>query len=170
MQGPDSSRRTEHRPLHPAPPGPEARASATRSQWIIAAALFVWALAGIAIYVGYFVEAPEQYAQGVEDATHRSAYAEYVKNIPWWAIGAGIVAAVARFLGALALFRRRACAVPLYRISLAFFLVALFRAFVLAHVWEVMSAGHMAIEALFLLLSGFAVEYSARQRSAGILT
>jgi len=121
------------------------------------------------MYVAYFVETPTEFAQTAERASHRARYAEYVANIPWWAIAVGIIAAIARFFGALSLLLRRTWAIPLYEISAAFFLLALYRAFVLAKVGNIMSGGHVSIEVVFLFLSGFAIWYSFRQKSKGVL-
>ena len=137
--------------------------------WVISAVLLLWGLAGASIYVAYFIESPEQFARGAETAENQAAYAEYVANIPWWAIGVGIVAALARLFGAIALLLRRAWALPLYVISLVFFLVALFRAFVLANVASVMSAGHIAIEIVFVALTVFAIWFAHTNKSRGVL-
>jgi hypothetical protein len=50
-----------------------------------------------------------------------------------------------------------------------FFVVALFRAFVLANVASVMSGGHIATEAVFLALSIFAVWFSHGYKQSGLL-
>jgi hypothetical protein len=131
--------------------------------------LLVWGIGGASIYVAYFIESPDEFALTAESAANRDAYAEYVANIPFWAIGAGIIAALTRLLGAFALLLRRAWALPLYVISLAFFLVALFRAFVLADVASVMSTSHVAIEVAFVVLSIFAIWFSHYQKSKGVL-
>lgn len=91
--------------------------------------LLLWGIGGLIIYVAYFIETPDEFALTAETAANRDAYAQYVANIPWWAIGAGLIAAAARFLGAIGLLLRKAWALPLYIIALIFFAVALFRAF-----------------------------------------
>ena len=131
--------------------------------------MLLWGLGGASIYVAYFIETPEQFARAAETAENWDAYAAYVSNIPFWAIGVGIVAAAARLVGAIALLLRRAWALPLYIVSLAFFLAALFRAFVLADAASVMSAGHIATEVVFLALSVFATWFAYVQRSNGVL-
>lgn len=137
--------------------------------WAAAVALLLWALGGGSIYVAYFVETPGQFASTAETAENQEEYAQYIAAIPWWAIGAGIVAATSRLLGAVALFFRRAWALPLYVISLAAFLVALYRAFVLANVAEVMSPQHIAVEAVFLALSAFAIWFAFDNKAKGVL-
>ncbi len=137
--------------------------------WVIAVILLLWALGGASIYVAYFVESPQQFSMTAEDAEHREAYAEYIANIPAWAIAVGIIAAAARLLGAIGLLLRRAWAVPLYVISAIFFLAALYRAFVLAGVAKVMSAPHIAVEVVFLFLSLFAIWFSLRSKAKGVL-
>jgi hypothetical protein len=137
--------------------------------WAISAALLLWGLGGASIYVAYFVETPEQFAQGAESAAHEQAYAEYVSDIPPWAIGLGIGAAAARLLGAVALLLRRAWALPLYVTSLLLFAGVLFRAFVLADAATAMSAPHIATEGVFLFLSLFAVWFAYANRANGIL-
>jgi len=94
---------------------------------------------------------------------------EYIANIPLWAIAVGIVAAVARLLGAIALLLRSAWALPLYLVSLPFFLMALYRAFVLADVATVMSLGHIATEVGFVTLSVFAIWFAYKCKANGTL-
>jgi hypothetical protein len=101
---------------------------------VISIALLLWGLGGASIYIAYFIETPEEFAQTAETAVNRQAYAEYIAAIPFWAIAVGIIAAVTRLLGAIGLLLRRAWALAFYVISVVFFLVALFRAFVLANV------------------------------------
>jgi hypothetical protein len=139
------------------------------SFWVISMVLLLWGFGGASIYIAYFIESPEEFALTAETAANRQGYAEYVANIPFWAISVGIVAAVTRLLGALGLLLRQAWAVPLFMISVLFFLVALFRAFILANVTNVMSGPHIAVEFVFLLLSIFAVWFARANRSKGIL-
>jgi hypothetical protein len=136
---------------------------------VISIALLLWGVAGVSIYIAYFLETPDEFAATAETAANRDAYANYVADIPFWAIAVGIIAAVARLLGAIALLLRRAWALPLYVISLVFFLAALYRAFFLAHVASVMSGGHIATEVVFLALSVFAVWFARGGKSRGWL-
>jgi hypothetical protein len=137
--------------------------------WVSTILLLLWALGGASIYIALYFEGAERFAQTAETAENRAAYAEYVAHIPWWAIAAGIVAAVTRLGGALALLLRRAWALPLYVVSAIFFAVALYRAFFLADVASVMSPGHIAVEALFLSLSLFAIWFSFSNSRNGVL-
>lgn len=137
--------------------------------WVISVVLLLWGLGGALIYIAYFIQTPEEFARAAETAANRQAYADYVANIPSWAIAAGIIAAVTRLLGAIGLLLRRAWALPLYIISVVFFLVALYRAFVLANVASVMSGPHIAIEIVFLALSIFAVWFARENKSKGVL-
>jgi hypothetical protein len=137
---------------------------------VISIALLLWALGGASIYAAYFLETPDEFAGTAETAKNREAYAEYVDNIPMWAISVGIIAAAARLLGAIGLFLRRAWALPFYVISLIFLILALYRAFFLANVARVMSAAHIAVEFVFLFLSVFAIWFAHRSKSNGILT
>lgn len=146
------------------------RASAGVTFWLVSIALLLWGLGGASIYVAYFVETPEQFAMTAESAANREAYAEYVADIPLWAIAAGVIAAAARLLGAIALLLRRAWALPLFVLSTAAFIVALFRAFVLAGVANVMSGPHIAVEFVFLTLSLFAIWFAYVNKSTGLLT
>jgi hypothetical protein len=139
------------------------------SFWVISVALLFWGLGGASIYIAYFIETPAEFAQTAETAANRQAYAEYIAAIPWWAIAVGLIAAVTRLLGAIGLLLRRAWALSLYIISVVFFLVALFRAFVLANVSSVMSASHISVEFVFLALSIFAVWFARANKSKGIL-
>ena len=139
------------------------------SFWVISVALLFWGLGGASIYIAYFIETPGEFAQTAETAANRQAYAEYIAAIPFWAIAVGIIAAVTRLLGAIGLLLRRAWALSLYIISVVFFLVAFFRAFVLANVSSVMSGSHISVEFVFLALSIFAVWFARANKSKGIL-
>ncbi len=139
------------------------------SFWVISVALMLWGLAGASIYVAYFFETPEEFAQTAETAANRQAYADYVSNIPYWAIAIGIIAAATRLFGAIGLLLRRAWALPLYIVSVVFFLGALFRGFVLANVSSVMSGPHIVVEIVFLALSIFGVWFARQNRLNGIL-
>ena len=138
--------------------------------WAVSFGLLLWGLAGASIYVAWMVETPEEFASGAESAANAEAYAEYVANIPAWAMGAGMLAAAARLLGAIGLLLRRAWALPLYIVSVVLFMVALFRAFVLADVASVMSASHIATEVIFLGLGLFAIGFARAQKTRGNLT
>ncbi len=137
--------------------------------WAISAVLFLWGVMGSLIYVAYFVETPQEFALTAETAANRAGYADYVANIPAWAIAVGVIAAAARLLGGVALLLRRAWALPLYVTSLVFFLAALFRGFVLADAGRVMSDGHIAIEAVFVGLNLFAIGFACYGKTRGIL-
>ena len=137
--------------------------------WLVSVALLLWGLGGASIYVAYFVETPQQFARAAEASEHQQAYAAYVANIPAWAIAAGIIAALARLLGAIALLLRRKWALPLFVVSLVFFFVALYRAFVLANAARVMGGVHIAIEVTFVTLGAFGVWFAHVNRSRGIL-
>jgi hypothetical protein len=136
---------------------------------LISIALLLWGLGGASIYVAYFVETPREFAQTAEAAPNREAYAEYIANIPSWAIAVGIIAALTRLLGAVALLLRRAWALPLYIISVLFFLVALFRAFVLVNAASVMGGHHISVEVVFLALGIFGVWFAHENKSRGVL-
>jgi hypothetical protein len=137
--------------------------------WVISVVLLLWGVGGASIYVAYFVETPEEFARTAEIEANWEAYAEYVANIPFWAIAAGIAAAVTRLLGAIGLLLRRAWVLPLCIASTVCLLVALFRAFVLADVANVMSGGHVVTEVVFVALSVFAVWFASRNKARGIL-
>ncbi len=137
--------------------------------WIASIVLLVWGLGGSSIYIAYFIETPEDFAATAESAANAQAYADYITNIPVWAIAVGVIAAAARLLGAIGLLARRAWALPLYVISLVFFLAAIYRAFVLANVASVMSPSHIATEIIFVALSVFAIWFAHRSKSMGIL-
>jgi hypothetical protein len=137
--------------------------------WMMSIVLLVWALGGSSIYIAYFVETPEEFAATAESAANAQAYGNYISNIPVWAIAVGVIAAAARLLGAIGLLARRAWALPLYVISLIFFLAALYRAFVLANVASVMSPSHIGVEITFVALSVFAIWFARKNKSIGIL-
>jgi hypothetical protein len=137
--------------------------------WAISIGLLLWALGGASIYAAYFVETPEEFAETAETAANSAAYAQYVADIPAWAIAGGMLAALTRLLGAICLLLRRVWALPLYVASTVLFVVALYRAFVLADVAEVMSTGHIGVEVGFLALGLFAIWFSHWAKSKGIL-
>ncbi len=139
------------------------------SFWVISIVLLLWGLGGASIYIAYFIDTPEEFAQTAETAANRQAYADYVANIPFWAIAVGMIAAMTRLLGAIGLLVRRAWALPLYIVSTVFFLIALYRAFVLANVSSVMSGPHIFVEIAFLALSIFGVWFARENISKGIL-
>lgn len=138
--------------------------------WVVAGVLLLWGLASVAIYVALFLQTPEEFAQAAEIQAQQEIYADYVANIPVWALAAGIIAAVARLIGAVGLLLRRAWAFPLYVIALVFFLVALFRAFVLANAAEAMGTGHIATQVVFVALSVFSIWFAQRNKSSGVLS
>jgi hypothetical protein len=137
--------------------------------WAFAVLLLIWGLGGTSIYVAYLIETPQEFAASAETAAHRDAYADYVADIPAWAIAIGMIAAAARLLGAIALLLRRAWALPLYVVSLTFFLAALYRAFVLANAGEVMGEAHIAVEAMFVGLNLFAIWFAYDSKARGLL-
>ena len=137
--------------------------------WVVAIALLLWGLGGASIYVAYFIETPEEFALTAETAANRDAYADYIANMSFWALAIGMIAAVTRLLGAIALLLRRAWALPLYILSLAFFIALLYRAFIAGKAASVMSGPHIAIEAVFLALGIFAVWFAYKKKSERIL-
>lgn len=139
------------------------------SFWLISIVLLLWGVGGASIYVAYFVETPEEFARTAEIEANWEAYTEYIANIPFWAIAAGIAAAVTRLLGAIGLLLRRVWVLPLYIVSTVCLLAALFRAFVLANVATVMSGPHIATEVVFITLSVFAIWFARENKSRGIL-
>ena len=136
---------------------------------MISIALLFWGIGGASMYVAYFIETPEEFAETAEAAANRQAYAEYIANIPAWAVAVGIIAALTRLLGAICLLLRRAWALPLYIISMVLFMVAMYRAFILADVAGAMSGPHIAIEVVFVALSILAVWFAHESKSKGIL-
>lgn len=136
---------------------------------IVAIVLLLWGLGGASIYVAYFFESPQEFASSAETAANSQAYAQYIANIPIWAIAVGAVAAATRLFGAIGLLVRRSWALPLYAISLPFFLLALYRAFILANVAEVMSRAHIAVEFVFLGLNVFAIWFAWSNKKRGLL-
>jgi hypothetical protein len=137
--------------------------------WVVSIVLLLWGVSSSWVYVALFLETPEEFARMAEIEANWEAYADYVANIPLWAIAAGIAAAVTRLLGAIGLLLRQAWVLPLYIVSTACLLVALFRAFVLADVANVMSGGHIVTEVVFVALSVFAVWFARRNKARGIL-
>jgi hypothetical protein len=138
--------------------------------WVISVALLLWGIGGASIYVAYFLETPNEFARSAESPENREAYAQYVSSIPAWATGVGIVAAIARMLAAFCLLLRRAWALPLYIVSLIFFSIALYRAFVVANAATVMSGAHIGVQIVFLALSVFAIWFAGQKKSKGVLS
>ena len=73
------------------------------------------------------------------------------------------------FRGKASLALRRAWALPLYVVSLALFLAALYRAFILANAAQAMSPSHIGIQVVFTSLTVFAIWFSLRNKSKGVL-
>ena len=138
--------------------------------WVVSVALLLWGIGGASIYVAYLLETPDEFARSAESPENREAYAQYVSSIPAWATGVGIVAAIARLLAALCLLIRRAWALPLYIVSLIFFSIALYRAFVVANAATVMSGAHIGVQIVFLALSVFAIWFTVQKKSNGVLS
>ena len=138
--------------------------------WVISVALLLWGIGGASIYVAYFLETPDEFARSAESAENREAYAQYVSSIPAWATGVGIVAAIARLLAGLCLLLRRGWALPLFIVSLLFFSIALYRAFVVANAAAVMSGSHIGVQIVFLALSVFAIWFAGKKKSKGVLS
>jgi hypothetical protein len=137
--------------------------------WIVSGLLLLWALAGGSIYVNLFLKTPEEFAAAAETFENQEAYAQYVADIPTWALVLAIGAAVTRLFGALCLLLRRTWAVPFYLSSLILFLATLFRAFVLANAAEVMSGPHITTQVVFIALSVLALWFARWSASRGIL-
>ncbi len=137
--------------------------------WGVAIVLLLWGFATTWIYVSYFLETPAEFAATAEIPANQAGYAAYIAGIPWWAIGAGILAALTRVAGAVGLLARRGWALPVYVVSLACFGIALFRAFVLADAAAVMSPQHISTEVLFVALGVFAIWFGRANRRRGVL-
>ena len=136
--------------------------------WLVAVGLRLWGFGGVAMHVAYFVDTPGEFAGSAETTAHREAHAEYIANIPSWAIAIGIGAAVSRMLGAVGLLLRRRWALQFYIAATVLFMIALYRAFVTAGVAGVMSGVHIAVEVVFAALSVFAVWFTYDSKSKGV--
>jgi hypothetical protein len=137
--------------------------------WAVSAVLLLWGVWVVLIYATYFVMSPQEFSEAAESAANTQRYADYVANIPAWAIATGVISAIARLLGAIGLLVRRVWALPLYVISAVLLAITLFRGFVLSNAASVMSAPHIAIEILFVTLSIFAVWFTHKMKSKRVL-
>ena len=131
--------------------------------------LLFWGLLTGLIYIFYYIETPQGFAAMAETPDNAIGYANYVDNIPDWAIATGVFAAIARIFGALSLLIRRSCALAFYIFSLTAFTITMFRAFILADVVSVMNGAHVAIEIAFFTIGLFAVWFAHEMISKRIL-
>jgi hypothetical protein len=137
--------------------------------WLITGFLILWALASASIYINLFVKTPEEFAADAETPEKQAAYAQYIADMPAWALVLGIGAALTRVLGGLCLLLRRKWASTLYLLSLVLFVASLFRAFVLANAAEAMSGPHIATQGVFVALNVLALWFVRWSDSRGIL-
>lgn len=140
------------------------------SFWLISYCLLAWGLAyaGLVAF-SFFVATPDDAAALVAEGVIKPEYADYIAAIPAWVIGVTLLAAITRVLGAMGLVARRAWAFTYYVISLLCVVIIMFRGFVLADVASVIRTSQIGVEILFLVLSIFAVWFSARSKSIKLL-
>ncbi|MEM1231858.1 MAG: hypothetical protein AAGI15_15050 [Pseudomonadota bacterium] len=147
-----------------------AERSAPIPYWLISGFLFLWGLAYAALVIFTFGLATPEHWQGlVQEGRIRAEYAQYIAQIPTWAIIATLLAAITRLAGGCALLLRRRWAAPCYAVSLLLVATLMFRAFVFADVTEVIRPSQIALEAGFLALSVFAPWWARRQWQHGLL-
>ena len=139
--------------------------------WSIVAFLLVWgiAYAGLSFF-SFVLATPQDWARMVEKGRILPEYVDYIARIPNWVIATTAIAAFTRLFGAVALVLRKTWAVSMYSISLACVVVIMFRGFVLADVASVIRTSQVWVEALFMGLSIFAVWFSLRCKSKGLLS
>ncbi len=147
-----------------------AERSTPISYWLISGFLLLWGLAygGLVVFT-FALATPEHFQALVEEGRIRAEYAQYIAQIPLWAIIATLLVAITRLAGGCALFLRRRWAVPCYAVSLVVVVTLMFRAFVFADVAAVIRPSQIALEAGFLALSVFAPWWARRQRQHGLL-
>lgn len=139
--------------------------------WFISGFLLLWGIAYLGLVIfSFFIATPEHWATLVSEGRIKVEYAKYISEIPAWVIGVTLVAALTRLLGAMALLMHNSWALPLYAVSLALVLAIMFRGFVLADVASVIRGSQVALEVVFLLISGFAVWYAYFSNSNGTLS
>lgn len=138
--------------------------------WIVSGFLFLWgvAYAGLVIFT-FNIAGPEHWQSLVEQGRIKAEYAEYIAQIPAWAVALTYLCAASRFVGGLGLVLRRAWALPAYSLSLLAVATLMFRGFVLADVGSVIRTSQIWLEVGFLLLSVFAVWWTAHHRRTGKL-
>ena len=129
--------------------------------WVVSGILVLWGTAYLwLVTFAFFLATPEHWAKLVGEGRIRPEYVDYIAAIPQWVIVASVLTAVTRFGGGVALFLQPSWAFFLYSLSFALTLVIMFRAFVFAGVASVIPNSQIAVEALFLVLSAFAVFFA----------
>ncbi|MEM9314357.1 MAG: hypothetical protein AAGA95_06990 [Pseudomonadota bacterium] len=129
--------------------------------WIISTALLLWGIAYLwLVSFAFFFATSEHWARLVDEGRIRLEYVEYIAAIPTWVVVASVATAVTRFSGGVALFFSPGWAFYLYTLSFLLTLVIMFRAFFFAGVASVIPSSQIAVEALFLFLSAFAVFFA----------
>lgn len=138
--------------------------------WLISGFLFFWGVAygGLVIFT-VFIATPDHWATLVSEGRIKAEYVVYIGEIPVWAIGVTLIAALTRFCGGVALLMRSNFAFPLYGFSLFLVIVIMFRGFVLADVTSVIRQSQVILEFGFILISGFAVWYAHTSARNGTL-
>lgn len=136
---------------------------ATKTYWIVTGFLLLWgsAYAGLVLFT-FVLSTPEHWAALVSKGRITAAYADYISEIPRWAIGATVTVALTRLFGAVFLALRSLWAFPLYSASLVLVVIIMFRGFVLADVASVIRTSQVVLEFVFLAISVFAVWYSSK--------
>lgn len=125
----------------------------------VAVMLILWALAGVAAFVGQFTMSPEAISQLPREQQ------EMWGNMPGWAWAAYAVAVFAGLGGALCLFLRKRLAAILFPVSLIAVLVQFSYPFLIAKGLQTLGASALIFPAFIILMAALQ-SWLARQWSA----
>lgn len=138
--------------------------------WCTCVFLLLWAVAYLGLVTfTFFIATPDHWAALVLEGRIKAEYATYISEIPQWAIGITVIAALTRFFGAVALLMRRSLAFPLYAVSLILVAVIMLRGFILADVASVIRGSQVVLEIGFFMISVFAVWFAYANTENGTL-
>jgi hypothetical protein len=139
--------------------------------WCISIFLLLWGAAYLGLVTfTVFIATPDHWATLVSEGRIKAEYAVYISEIPVWAIGITVVAALTGLFGGVALLMHKSLAFPLYGVSLILVAVIMFRGFVLADVASVIRGSQVVLEIGFLMISTFAVWFAYANTKNGALS
>ena len=133
--------------------------------------MLIWGIAYAWLsFFSFVLATPQDWASMVKNGRILPEYVEYISRIPDWIIAFTATAAFTRLFGSIGLALKKTWAIPMYSISLVCVIVIMFRAFVLVDVTSVIRTSQVWVEVLFMALSIFAVWFSLRSKTQGLLS
>ena len=135
----------------------------TRSFWIVAGLLLVWAMIGDAVYLSQVTADLTELAK--TDPIAAKAFA----NVPTWVWSAYAIAVWVATAAAISLLARRKLAVALYALSLVAVLVQFSWTFFVDTVIQEKGAAAAFLPVTIIVLAAFSLWYARRKASQGVL-